>query len=145
MTTLQFWRLHKDAILPTRANYDDAGLDIYSIEDQLFSAGEKILIRTGLSLEISEGYFGQIASRSGLAFKHDLVVHQGTGTIDSSYEGELKVMLRNTSNLIKTISKGDRIAQLIIIPCAYPHIVEHLTSRELKSQRGVGGFGSTGK
>ena len=133
--------LSKEAKVPMRANPSDAGADLCSVEDFILNPLERKAISTGISLEIPEGHYGRIAPRSGLAYKNGIDVL--AGVVDSSYRGEIKVILFNTDkeNYFK-INIGDRIAQLII----EKHfnfefeIVEDLSY----TQRGEGGFGSTG-
>jgi len=134
--------LEQDALVPIRGFETDAGLDLYSLKDYELYPRNRMLIRTGISLEIPEGYYGRVAPRSGLAVKHGIDVF--AGVIDSSYRGELMVLLYN-SNEIETfiIKKGDRVAQLIIEKhYNFPiEIVDSLSD----TSRGSGGFGSTGK
>jgi len=133
--------LSKEAKIPMRANPSDAGADLCSVEDFILNPFERKAIATGISLEIPEGHYGRIAPRSGIAYKNGIDVL--AGVVDSSYRGEIKVILFNTDkeNYFK-INIGDRIAQLII----EKHfnfefeIVEDLSY----TQRGEGGFGSTG-
>jgi dUTP pyrophosphatase len=133
--------LSEDAKVPFRANQTDAGADICSIEDVIITPLERKAIGTGISIEIPEGYYGRIAPRSGLAYKNGIDVL--AGVLDSSYRGEIKVILFNTDKENSfEIKKGERIAQLII----EDHfnfefeVVEDLSD----TKRGVGGFGSTG-
>lgn len=158
---IYFERLTDGATLPSRAHAFDAGLDIYCVDDLLFAPQELLLVGTGISVRIPAGFEGQLRSRSGLALKKGLVVHQGVGTIDSGYEGEIKVMLRNTFSHPVTIDKGDRIAQLIIAEVALPKpqwASETMSTNyalpgvdwsligdvPTGTSRGAGGFGSTG-
>lgn len=152
MNVLKFKRLHEDANLPTRNNEDDAGLDIYALEDieLLPSEVDKNFVgvrigraraKTGISVEIPKGHYGKIVGRSGLAFNEDIIVFEGT--IDSPYRGELGVLLYNLSGRQYFIAKGDRIAQLIIMKCELPQPV---WEEELNySSRGENGFGSSGR
>lgn len=142
---IRFKKLHRDAIIPTRANPNDAGLDIYALEDVLIHPTIRSIgqarIPTGIAVEIPEGYYGKVSSRSGLAFKHGIFSFDGT--IDSGYRGEIGVLLYNTTDQRYRIHKGDRIAQLLIIPCA---VMDPVEVRELSdSHRGSNGFGSSGK
>lgn len=134
-------RLDCDAKMPARSNPTDAGADLFGLEDFTLEPGERRTIRTGISLEIPEGYYGRIAPRSGLASKHGLDVL--AGVVDSGYRGEIKVVLLNTDkdNPFQA-RKGDRIAQLII----ERHFNLPLVPSEglSESERGSGGFGSTG-
>ena len=134
-------KLSEDAIIPTRANSTDAGLDLYSTQDLIVLKKTRAMIRTNISLEIPEGYYGRIAPRSGLAWKHGIDVF--AGVVDSSYRGPINVILYNSCANDFKISKGDRIAQLIIEKhYNFPiEVVEELSD----TNRGSGGFGSTGK
>lgn len=103
---------------------------------------ERVLVPTGLALAIPQGYEGQVRARSGLALKHGIALVNAPGTIDADYRGELKVILINLGQDAVVINRGDRIAQLVIQKVFQPHIqeVQILDS----TQRGEGGFGSTG-
>jgi dUTP pyrophosphatase len=133
--------LDESAKIPVRFNPTDAGADLFSLEDFNLKPGERKTIRTGVSLEIPEGYYGRIAPRSGLASKQGIDVL--AGVIDSSYRGEVKVVLLNTDkdNSFHG-TKGDRIAQLIIE--RHFNLPFVLAEELSESERGSGGFGSTG-
>jgi dUTP pyrophosphatase len=134
--------LDKNAKVPFRANPTDAGSDLCSIENVKIFPLERKAISTGISVEIPEGYYGRIAPRSGLAYKNGIDVL--AGVIDSSYRGQIKVILFNTDkDKFFEIKSGDRIAQLII----EDHFnLEFEVVDELSyTDRGEGGFGSTGK
>lgn len=136
MKELVFSRLSDTAILPTRANAGDAGLDLYAIEKDLVLSDVR-RVRTGIAVAIPEGYYGRIAPRSGLARKNGVSVYGGV--LDSSYRGEILVLL--TAKNLLVINPGDRIAQLIIEKIATPTPVWG----ELDATaRGEGGFGSSG-
>jgi len=105
-------------------------------------AGQRELIPTGLKIEIPTGFEGQVRPRSGLAAKHGITVLNSPGTIDSDYRGEIKVILLNTSDQDFIINKGDRIAQLVFSQ-VFRAIFER-ANELLKTDRGAGGFGSTG-
>lgn len=127
--------------IPVRSNPNDAGADLFGLEDFTLEPGERKTVSTGISLEIPEGYYGRIAPRSGLAAKHGIDVL--AGVVDSGYRGEIKVVLLNTDkdNSFK-VRKGDRIAQLIIERhFNLPLVLSEVLS---ESERGSGGFGSTG-
>ena len=119
----------------------DAGLDIRSAKDVVLVPGERVLVPTGLYLEIFPGYMGLIWARSGMAFKHGVIV--GAGCIDATYRGEVKVLLFNLGHECVSILKGDRIAQLLTVPVNLGMYipVEYLSGTE----RGEDGFGSSGK
>lgn len=128
------------AKLPQRQHESDAGYDLSAYEDGTILARSSLLVRTGVSMAIPMGFYGRVAPRSGLACKSGIDV--GAGVIDSGYRGEIKVLLRNTSDLPFNFRAGERIAQLIIEKChsATFEVVENLDETERKS----GGFGSTG-
>jgi dUTP pyrophosphatase len=137
-------KVDPEAIVPTQATKFDAGYDLYSLDYGWIRPNERRLIHTGISIAIPEGYYGRIAPRSGLAWKDGIDVL--AGVIDSSYRGKIGVILYNTNggdemNTVK-IEKGQKIAQLIIEKC---HEVEwELVDSLDETQRGAGGFGSSG-
>lgn len=136
--------LNDKAKIPCRAHPTDAGADLFSTENCIISSGERRPVSTGISLEIPEGYYGRIAPRSGLAAKNGIDVL--AGVLDSSYRGEVKVILLNTDQSDQgdfEIKAGDRIAQLIIEK-HYNFDFEVVDSLE-ETTRSLGGFGSTGK
>lgn len=134
-------KLHQDAKIPVRANETDAGADLCSVESVVIAPLSRTLIKTGISLEIPKNYYGRIAPRSGLAFKNGIDVL--AGVIDSSYRGEVGVILFNTDKENSfTINQGDRIAQLIIEAHYNMSFSENDTLTD--TDRGAGGFGSTG-
>ena len=126
--------------LPYKRHYTDAGLDIRSAENAVIFPGESRMIRTGIHVEIPEGYVGLIFPRSGLATKYGIGLANSVGVIDSDYRGEIKCVL--TSKTLFTVRAYERIAQLVIAKHerAKWEIVEVLSETE----RGTGGFGSTG-
>ncbi len=131
---------HPAAKPPKRANPTDAGADLYAVENYALHPGERLTVETGVSLAIPEGYYGQIAPRSGLAAKHGVMTM--AGVIDSTYTGTVKVLLFNSGWEPVVISTGDRVAQLIILPISLAEFspVESLPD----TARGQSGFGSTG-
>jgi len=129
------------AIMPKRANANDAGYDLFAIDDVKIDAHGQDLIGTGLCVAIPKGYYGQIQPRSSLAVKYR-VTPEG-GVIDSGYRGEVKVILHNMSDNVFEIKKGNKIAQLILIKIITPDIME--VSELTTTVRGTGGFGSTGR
>ena len=130
--------------LPSIATPGSAGLDLKANleQDIRLKPLERVAIPTGLFISIPLGYEGQIRSRSGLSFKHGIIVINAPGTIDSDYRGELKILLINLSNEDYIVHDGDRVAQLVISSYAVPewNLVDDLD----KSQRADNGFGSTG-
>ena len=128
---------------PYYKNLGDAGMDICSNENVKVLAFNWKLISTGIYLEIPEGYEVQVRSRSGLAVKYGLMVLNSPGTIDSGYRGEVKVILMNHNHFSYKVKKGDRIAQLVMVPIIIAEIEEVIELSE--TERNEGGFGSTGK
>jgi dUTP pyrophosphatase len=138
--SLKFRKLHTEARLPTRGSRFAAGLDLYSVEGLTIRAGERAVVRTGLSVAIPVGFYGRVAPRSGLAIEHGLDVL--AGVIDSDYRGELRCAIINLGREPVSIEVGQRVAQLIIETIATP---EPAWADELEeTARGAGGFGSTG-
>lgn len=131
----------RDATLPTRGTTQAAGLDLYASADAIVPPRGQKEVSTGVSVQIPNGFFGSIRSRSGLAFKSGIFAFDGT--IDADYRGEIRVLLLNHSDNIYEIKSGERIAQLVIMPflAMKPFAVEQLAL----SERGCEGFGSTGK
>jgi len=139
---LKVVRLEKEARIPARSNSTDAGADLFSTEDVMIHPGDRKTVGTGISMEMPEGLYGRVAPRSGLASKHGIDVL--AGVVDSSYRGEIKVVLLNTDkHNTFHVEKGDRIAQLIIESHFNLPFVEFDSLGD--SIRGSGGFGSTGK
>ena len=139
---LQIRRLNENSIIPTRAHATDAGFDIYSPISVNIGVGAKVTIPTGLSIALPEGTVGLIYPRSSLGTKHDIVLANTVGVIDSGYRGEIMVVIRNQGDHVHTIHTGDRIAQMIITPYLVPQIIE--VTELPDSDRGEHGFGSTG-
>jgi dUTP pyrophosphatase len=143
---VNFKKLNENAIVPTYGSEFAAGADLYACtngETVTFAPSETKLIKTGIAMEIPEGYAGLIYARSGIANKRGLAPSNKVGVVDSDYRGEIKVALFNHSTETRTVAKGDRIAQMVIAPYLK---VEYEEVDELSStQRGAGGFGSTGK
>lgn len=141
--TLKFKRIHPDAVLPAYAHPSDAGMDIRSVADMMVPARGRALVPTGLVVLLPPLYEAQVRPRSGLALKHGITVLNTPGTIDSGYRGEIGVILFNSSDVDFQIKKGDRVAQVVIAPVIQPVIEE---AQEIdETDRGAGGFGSTGK
>lgn len=133
-----------DIPLPTYATNGSAGMDIYAaIERELeIKPGETVLIPTGFSIELPHGFEAQIRPRSGLAVKHSIGIMNSPGTIDPDYRGEVKIILTNFGQQSFTVRRGDRIAQMVI--ARYERIVWEEVHQLSETQRGSGGFGSTG-
>ena len=140
--TVSFKRTSPDASLPSYARPGDAGMDLKSAEDAVVEPGARLLVHTGLAMALPEGYEAQVRPRSGLALKHGITVLNTPGTIDEGYRGEVGVILFNTGDTAFKIAKGDRIAQMVIAPVTRARIVE--TDDLGSTERGAGGFGSTG-
>lgn len=148
MLKLKVKKLHPDAKLPTKAYESDAAFDLYLCGEDSWQTGNGVyVLHTGVAVEIPEGYYGQIAGRSSLGKQGYVVLG---GVIDSSYRGEVSVLLArmhepassNTSPSL-VFFPGDRIAQLLILPVPQVEVVE--VGELSSSERGTGGFGSTGK
>jgi len=141
---LKFSRLKDGAVLPTRAHEGDAGLDLYACEAAHLGPGERWSVGTGIAVEIPAGHAGLVLPRSGLAREHGISVVNSPGLIDAGYRGELSVLLLNTDPAeIFQVERGDRVAQLVIVPIALVEPVEAGSLAE--SVRGEGGFGSSGR
>jgi dUTP pyrophosphatase len=135
--------LHPAAQLPRRAHPGDAGADLFSVEEVVIPAGERRDVGTGLALAIPGGYAGFVQPRSGLAFKHGIMVVNSPGLIDAGYRGELRVALYNSGREPFRVAVGERIAQLVVQRVEEP---EFLATDELPdTARGEGGFGSSGR
>ncbi|MBR2043644.1 MAG: dUTP diphosphatase [Clostridia bacterium] len=139
-------RLKENAVLPSRGSAAAAGYDLYACLDTdsvEIAPHTTVKIGTGLSIAVPDGYFGAIFARSGLAAKENLRPANCVGVADSDYRGEYIVALHNDGEAVRTVKNGDRIAQLVIMPFLS---VEFNEVNELdETQRGAGGFGSTGK
>ena len=134
-------KLSKGAFMPERAHDNDAGLDLKAPHDALIPAGHSVIIDTGVHVELPKNTVGMIKSRSGLLTRHNIVTD---GTIDEGYRGSIAVKLFNHSKGSDyRVHKGDKIAQLVVLPCLFPSIelVDDLT----ETDRGDNGFGSTGR
>ena len=142
---LRMKKVRPEAQLPQRQTEGAAGYDLRACVEApvTLEPGEGYSFPTGLAGEIPQGLVGLIFCRSGLGVKHGISLPNCVGVIDSDYRGELVVPLRNFGDGTYTIQPGERIAQLVIVPVALPRLEE---ARELSStQRGTGGFGSTGR
>ena len=132
--------LDNGAFMPEFAHKTDAGADLRSPVEAVVPAHGSVVIDTGVHIEIPEGYVGMLKSKSGLNVKHDLI---GTGTIDSGYSGSIRVKLYNLGDTDYQILRGDKIIQMVILPCGYCEFTE--VEQFADSERGNGGFGSTGR
>lgn len=146
MVKVKVKKLREDAIIPTYGSKSAAGADLYACTDGetiMIDADQTVIVHTGLSLEIPDGYVGYIYARSGLATKSGLAPANKVGVIDSDYRGEIMVALHNHSGTPQEIRDNERVAQLVIAPVLTALFEE---ADELSDTvRGEGGFGSTGK
>lgn len=142
--TIRIRKLRPDATIPTSGSAQAAGYDLYACMDApiTIAPGETVLIGTGLALALPDGYFGAVFARSGLATKQGLRPANCVGVCDSDYRGEYRVPMHNDSAEPRTISPGDRIAQLIVLP--YLSLDFQETDALDVTARGAQGFGSTG-
>lgn len=139
---VKFRKVHPDAVLPRYQTAGAAGMDLVGIESRALRTGQRHLFDTGLEIEIPPGFEGQVRSRSGLASKRGIAVLNSPGTIDCDYRGRVYVLLVNTGLGVESVLAGERIAQLVIAPVAQAEIV--LVEELSETDRGAGGFGSTG-
>jgi dUTP pyrophosphatase len=140
-STLKFTKLHPDAIAPSCAHPGDAGLDLSAVEEVCIFPQCRALVKTGIAIELPPGTEGQIRPRSGLSLKHGITVLNAPGTIDQGYRGEIGVILINHGDVDFKVTPGMRIAQLVIAPVLTVELAEAGLE---DSDRGDGGFGSTG-
>ena len=136
--------LNPSAKIPSYGSAYSAGADLYACLEEAvtIAPGEAFLIHTGIAMEIPEGYAGLVFARSGLASKKGLAPSNKVGVIDSDYRGEIMVSLYNHSKEIRTVEPGERIAQLVLVP--YITANWNITDELKETDRGEGGFGSTG-
>lgn len=137
--------LTRSGILPEYETEGSAGMDIRACleQDIVLSPGERALVPTGLFMEIPAGFEVQIRARSGLAIRHGIALVNGIGTIDSDYRGEVMVPMINLGQEDFTVTDGDRIAQMVL--CAYERADFKIVEELHDTDRGSGGFGSTGR
>ncbi len=133
-------RLDAAAVLPTRAHHDDAGLDLYGLEDAVVPPGEGRVLRTGVAVAVAAGHVGLVCDRSSMAKRG---LKTAGGVIDAGYRGEVGVVVWNLSREPQSVKKGERVAQMLVVPIAVPAPIESSDLGETK--RGAGGFGSTGR
>lgn len=145
MEPIRVKKLNEKAILPTYGSAEAAGADLYACldGDVTIAPGETVFVPTGLAMEVPKGCAGLIYARSSLGTKRGLAPANKVGVIDSDYRGQVMVALHNHGKAPQTITYGERIAQLIIAPVFTPGFRE--VSELDDTQRGTGGFGSTGK
>ncbi len=131
------------ARLPVRVHEGDAGADLVAIEETVIPPGQRRDVGTGLAIAVPAGYAGFVQPRSGLAFKHGIMVVNSPGLIDSGYRGEIRVSLYNSGSVPFVVGVGERIAQMVVQRVEDPAFVE--VADLPASPRGKGGFGSTGR
>ena len=141
MDQLRVRLLSPNATVPKRGSNEAAGYDVYASDDGIVSARGKSVVPTGIAITVPNGTYGRLAPRSGLAVKNSISV--GAGVVDRDFMGELKVILFNHSDVDFEFRKGDRIAQLILERIVTPDVV--LVDELDATERGEGGFGSTGR
>ena len=137
---IKFQKILAEAIIPYYAHPGDAGMDIFSAEESIIKAGERKNVRTGLKMELPEGFVGLVWDKSGLALKNGIKTM--AGVIDSNYRGEIEIVLVNLSGQDYKVEKGQKIAQMLIQKVEQAEIEEAQKLSETK--RNEGGFGSTG-
>lgn len=130
-------------VAPAYAHPGDAGADLVSTDEAVLAPGERVTVGTGVAIALPDGYVAFVVPRSGLAAKHGITIVNSPGTVDAGYRGEIRVTLLNTdARESYAISPGDRIAQLIVMPVSRARFIP--VERLPGSDRGEGGFGSTG-
>jgi dUTP pyrophosphatase len=138
-------QLDKELSLPKYETDGSAGMDLYSTKNTWIIPGQISVISTGIAISLPKGYEAQIRPRSGLAAKHGITVVNAPGTIDSDYRGEIKIILTNLSRQQHQVLRGNRIAQMVINRVEQINWLPVETGLDLEqSERGSGGFGSTG-
>jgi dUTP pyrophosphatase len=135
-----FTKLSPNAIAPTRGSYLAAGLDLYTPISGTVLPQQRLLVPLDISIQLPIGTYGHILPRSGLALKHG--IHIGAGVVDEDYRGNVSVLLMNLGDQPFTFKEGDRIAQMVIKKYESVNVIESIVD---DSQRGAGGFGSSGK
>ncbi len=140
--TVRFRKTDPAAVLPSYAHPGDAGMDLCAVEPCAIAPGERRLVHTGLAMMLPPGYEAQVRSRSGLALKSGVAVLNSPGTIDEGYRGEIGVILANFGTETFQVERGARIAQMVIAPCTRA-VIEEVSVLD-DTERGSGGFGSTG-
>ncbi len=139
---IPFLRLDVELSVPDQAHPGDAGVDLRAREAVELAAGERAVVPTGVAVAIPEGYVGLVAPRSGLAARRGLGVVNAPGVVDAGYRGEVNVILINHGNEPVKLERGERIAQLLVVPIVDSEFFE--VDELPESSRGDGGFGSTG-
>jgi dUTP pyrophosphatase len=139
---LKFKQTHPDAVLPERAHENDSGYDVRAVEYTIIPARSKAVVPVGFEFAyIPEGWWVRVEARSGLSFKHSIIPHNGI--IDNGYRGDCGILLYNHSDKDYNVSKGDKIAQLVLYPLIATTV--EWTENKTQTDRNENGFGSTGK
>lgn len=141
-TMYRIAKIHPDAIIPRKGTAGSAGYDLHALDEVNIPPHDQVIVPTGLMIEIPEDTYARIAPRSGLAVNHRL--HVMAGVVDASYRGEIKVVLANLGNEPVHLPRNGRIAQLILERIATDDFVEVPAEELTQTERGAGGFGSTG-
>ena len=136
-------RLDPGLPLPARARAGDAGVDLAAAQEVTLGPGERAAVPTGVAVAIPEGYAGLVAPRSGLARRHGLGIVNAPGVVDAGYRGEIRVVLVNHGAEPVSLARGEWIAQLLVLPVSMVEMVE--VDELPPTERGAGGFGSTGR
>ena len=145
MSTMRVKKLRENAMIPTYGSVEAAGADLYACleADVTIDAGKTVFVPTGIAMEVPKGYAGLIYARSSLGSKRGLAPANKVGVIDSDYRGEVMVALHNHGAVAQTIAHGERIAQLLVTPVLA--LAFELCDDLTDTDRGAGGFGSTGR
>jgi dUTP pyrophosphatase len=137
---IEVMKTSPNATLPTRAHPDDAGMDLYGLEDIRLEPGQGVVTRTGIALAIPAGHTGLVADRSSMAKRG---IKTAGGVIDAGYRGEVHIVLWNISREVQELKQGERIAQMLVVPVRTPAVKE--VRKLTETARGAKGFGSSGK
>ena len=140
---LSLLKLDKELPTPRCAHPGDAGLDLYARYPAVLAPGERAAVATGVAVAIPPGSVGLVTPRSGLAARNGVGVVNSPGLIDAGYRGEIRVVLINHGRELFEIARGDRIAQLLVVPCSAPEV--ELVEQLDETERGSDGFGSSGR
>ena len=139
---LKVKKLNPDAILPSYAREGDAGLDLFAVKSLVITPGTSALVPTGIAIQLPSGTEAKVRPRSGLALKHAITVLNTPGTVDEGYRGEVGVILINHGTTAFHVNAGMKIAQMVVSPRIQVAVVE--VAELSDTERGAGGFGSTG-
>ena len=143
MIPITIEKISPNAKIPTYAHNTDSGADVYALEDVHILPNTTVLVKTGIKVAIPKGYEIQVRPRSGISLKTNLRIANAPGTIDAGYRNEICVIMSNIGNEVENIHAGDRIAQLVIAPTPMMFFTEGKVDED--TDRGTGGFGSTGQ